>query len=119
MEIEASLIEHFQIQMLIIIPHVFFSIVFMNPWLIVLAFWNLTDSGPLPEWLFFILLCCYAWLFSFLVDRVCKRFISKLKMFRVMACPVRMPRYLWIQLMVVITGIGLGYGIAYIFLEFC
>lgn len=97
-----------------IIPHIVFSVIFMNPWLVCWGYWNLMDTGSLPEWLFFILLCIYTWLFSLLVDWVCIRLASKLKIFRFMACNLCVRRYIWIQLFLVIAGLGLGYGLAFI-----
>ena len=96
------------------IPHLLFSVIFMNPWLVCWGYWNLMDTGSLPEWLFFIFLCIYTWLFSLLVDWVCIRLASKLKIFRFMACNLCVRRYIWIQLFLVIAGLGLGYGLAFI-----
>jgi hypothetical protein len=46
-------------------------------------------------------------------DFLCFKFISKWKWFHWMAFRPRIPRYLWIQLILVIIGIGLAFGIAY------
>ncbi|MBM3212750.1 hypothetical protein FJZ33_11055 [Candidatus Poribacteria bacterium] len=91
-----------------------FSLLFMNPWALWFGLLNFYDKGVLPFYLALVLFCMITWLLSVSVDYLCFNIISKWKWFHWMAFQTQMPQYLWIQLIMVITGIGLAFGIAYI-----
>ena len=101
-----------------IIPHLLFSVIFMNPWAVCLGYWRLMDTGPLPEWLFFIVLFVYAWFFLLFTDWLCINILSKIRILRFMACERHNRRYFWIQMVLVQAGLGFSYGIAWVIRNF-
>jgi hypothetical protein len=91
-----------------------FSLLFMNPWAVWFGFFNIYDKGVLPLWLALMLFCIITWLFSVAVDYLCFNVISKRKWFHWLAFQPQISHYLWIQLILVITSIGVAFCIAYI-----
>ncbi len=100
----------------LLISHLLFSLVFLNPWVIAIILWNIGSLSWLPGWLVCLILYLCIWLFSILVDLISIHYLPKWKYFNWMASKVLKKRYIWIQSALVIAGILLGSGVAQIIL---
>ena len=95
--------------------HLLFSVLFMNPWVMLIVLMKLNSLGFLSTVFFCIIPFLYVWLFSVTIDFVSMRILPKWKRLTWMAYKPSVGRYIWIQTALVLAGVLLGYGVAHFF----